>query len=438
MARPRALTLACAAGTTCLICLALVPAARAQVGETMIVPPVVPEGYSAGRNVSVRERSRPDFEAIGIRRGSFVILPNAEAGAGITSNTYLSPIDPVASPFAFLRGAVLARSNWSRHSLRISGEGEVRRFVGQSARNEDRWQASAVGRLDISGVLVLEGMLTAERDFENQFSGEALPTIAALSRYRRNFGSLKGRYTSGRVRGTWIVDRTSLDFSPLALRTGGFRDQSDRDRDISRATVQVEYAQTPSIALMGQVSFARTGFERNLISGAPNRDSDAVRALGGVNLDLAGRVRGTVSVGYTNRNYRSPLYSDASGFSFESRLEFFPTDLTTVSLGSRRTLEDSQIGNNGAFWNTNATFGIDHELLRNLILGATGQVGTQKYVDSGRRSESFILRGNARYLSSRRLEIRGAVSYGSRLPSADLPSNRFHEFRSEAGVTLKI
>ncbi len=404
----------------------------------MIVPPVVPEGYNAGRNVSVRERPRPDFEALGIRRGSFMILPNVETGVGVTSNTYLSPSDEVASPFAFLRGAVVARSNWSRHSLRVSGEGEVRRFIGQSARNEDRWLASGVGRLDVSQALTLQGTVTAERSFENQFSGEVLPTVAALSRYQKFFGSLMGRYTAGRVRGTWIVDRTSLDFRPLALRSGSFRDQSDRDRDISRATVQVEYAQTPSIAWMGQVSFARTGFENTLISGAPNRDSDAVRVLGGINLDLAGRVRGTIGFGYTNRNYRSPRYSDASGFSLESKLEFFPTDLTTVTLASRRTLEDSQIGTNGSFWNSSASFAIDHELRRNLILGASGEIGTQKTVDDGRRSESFILRGNARYLSSRRLEIRGAASYGNRLPSADFPLNRFREIRSEIGVIFKI
>lgn len=438
MAKSRAFSGVRATGATGLLCLAGAPVAYAQIGESMLVPPVIPEGYNTGRNVSVRERPRPDFDALGVRVGSFVILPEGETGVGATSNTYLSTTDEVASPFVYLRGAVVMRSDWSRHSLRLSGEGEARRFIGQSARNEDRLTVSAIGRLDASTHLTVQGAVAGDLDFENPFSGEALPVAAAVSRYRRVTASLTGRYTAGRVRGTWIVDRTTLNFQPLALRSGNFRDQSDRDRGVSRATVQFEYAQTPSLAFMGQISYSRTGFERPLASGAPNRDSNGLRILGGVNFDLAGRVRGTIGVGYTRRNYLAPLYPDAQGISVESRLEFFLTALTTVTVSSQRVLEDSQIGGAGSYWDSRSTLSIDHELLKNLILSASGQVVKQNYVVSSRRSESLRVAAGARYLSSRRIEVSGSVSYGERVLTANAPSTEIRELRMQVGAKLKL
>ncbi len=415
----------------------LLPAAAyAQIGETTLITPTVPQDFDRGRNVSVTERPRPDYDPIGIQAGSFRVFPRLDAGLGGTSNTYLTSDDPQSSVIAYTIASAAARSDWSRHEVQAQGQVQVRRFLGESRRDEDAYNFGTLGRLDVGSAIALTGEAQVARQFETPFSGEALSETVALSRYTRGFVSVRGQYQAGQGRALISLDRTSFDFSAIELANGSERSQDDRDRKINRATGQLEYAFTPSVSVYGQLQYSRVDYDRRLFNGNANRDSDGFRAVAGFNFDLAGLTRGTIGLGYTRRDYDSPLYNNVSGLSVEARIQYFRSELTTFTLGLRRVIEDSNLANSPAYFDNRVTFVVDHELLRNLLLNGTAEFSRQDYIGSTLRSDVYRFATGARYLASRTWGIEASLSYTGRANDG-INAAGFDEVRGQLGVTLR-
>jgi hypothetical protein len=416
----------------------VVTPAAAQVGEDLTVQPAVPQDYDRGRNVSVLEQPRPDYAPLGVPIGRLRLFPRIESGGGGTSNTYLDSTDAVAAPYVYLQPSVRLVSGWSRHFLQISGTSTRRDYIGEAKRNERLWNIGAQGRVDIRRSFQVETAVNASRNVENLFSGEVVSTVAALSRYRRDFASVKATYTGGRMRAFALLDYVDFQFAPVPLASGGVRDQSDRNRKITRLTGQFEYARTPSIALFGQLSGSRTRYSRDLLTGSPNLSSGAVRLLGGANIDLAGRIRGTIGLGYSIRDYDANAYKTVRGLSVETRVEAFPSPLLTVGIIGQRTIEDSALGNRSPFWNTRFSLRADYELLRNMILSAATEYSRQRYIDSPLSSDTYRAIASGRYTISRRVSLKGSLSYNRRSSKNDVALRSVNEARVETGISYQL
>jgi len=147
-------------------------------------------------------------------------------------------------------------------------------------------------------------------------------------------------------------------------------------------------------------------------------------------------MRGSVAAGYTNRNYDSALYKDSKGVSVQMNTDFFVTPLTTVGIGVQRVIQDSSLGNNGAYLDTRASVSADHALLRNLILSAKLTAVRQKLLETNQSARLAYASFSARYQSSRAISITGTVQYGGKR-LGDLPLGvPFDEFRGQ--ITLRI
>jgi hypothetical protein len=411
--------------------------AAAQVGEGLIVQSQIPQPYDRGRNVGVEEQPRPDYSPLGVRLASLIIFPRVEVGAGGTTNTYLTGSDPIAAPILFVRPSARLVSDWSRHLVQVSGAATLRDYVGESPRNERVWNLDASARIDVRRALTVEVEAGTARAFENLFSGEVTSTLAALSRFQRSYGSVQTTYTGARTRAFVVADLTGLQFESVPLREGGVRDQSDRDRRIARITGQLEYARSPSISLFGQLSGSTTRYDRNLLTGGPNLDSKAVRALVGMNLDIAGRVRGTIGIGYGIRDYHASPYRTIRGVSVESRIQAFPLQRLTLTATAQRTIEDATL-NRTALWNTRGGLRADYEVLRNLIVNATADLSRQVYIDNPLTANVQRVGIGGRYLSSRRVTLQGALNYNRQSSKADQARNVVGEARFEAGIAYQL
>ncbi|MFZ2994698.1 outer membrane beta-barrel protein [Sphingobium sp.] len=410
--------------------------AHAQSSDTtVLVDTAIPENYDRDRNVSVLERPRPDYDQLGIRRGGFLILPQAETGLGATSNVYLSSADKKSDGYAYLAPSILARSDWSQDMVQLSGTGMLRRFFKQDRRNESSFNLRALGRKDIGDSFSLTGEAHYAKIFESFDSGAIDSTLAVLSSYNRSYFSGRAQYRSGQSRAILAIDRTAFTFADINLSTGDVS-QADRDRVITRGTGEYQHALSPSISLYGQAGYGETKYSRTLFDGTQNRDSVGWRAIGGVNFDLAGFMRGKVGVGYIDRNYKSPVFRDTHGLSAEAVVEYFPSVLTTFGLTLSRTIEDSSVGNIGAFFQNRVQMRVDHELLNNLIVGSSAEYGRQKYVDDSTVNNYYRIAANARYLSSRFVSLNGQVTYNKRDSSTDF-GGKLDDLRAQIGIIFR-
>jgi hypothetical protein len=408
---------------------------RAQ--DTLIVQPAIPQGFDRGRNVSVQSRPRPSYAPLGARIGGLMIFPQLATAAGVTDNAYLTRGLQVDSAFSTVEPSIRVASLWSRHSIELRASTLIRRYLGQPRRNEQAWDLGGHGKFELGRMLTITGEASAMQRFENLFSAEVAPGISALSRFRRESASLRGEYTRGRLRVFITADHAVFHFAPVRLSGDAIRDQSSRDRTVSRMSGQIELAHTPSASLFAQVAYAGTAFERR--TGA-TLDSSAVRAIAGLNADIAGRVRGTLAVGYSIRDYRAAGFAAVAGPILEGQGELFPTERLSITVAARRTVEDATSG--GAmpepFWNNRLSVGADYEVLRNLILSASGDYALQTYVRADGHGATYRLATQARYLVSRRATLTAGASYTHRRPRDVQPATDVAEGRIEAGLTYHL
>ncbi|HEX7857273.1 MAG TPA: outer membrane beta-barrel protein [Sphingobium sp.] len=434
--RPRFRTVArnsCAA----LAFLCSVSSAAAWAQETLLVEPSLPDDFDRGRNTSVLQRERPDYDRIGIRAGSFNVFPQVAVGLGYSDNLYYSQENTIKSAFTQITPAIEVNSDWSRHGLKLRGSTDLQRYFAEPARNQTSWDLGALGTIEVGSAFRFFPELQIARDFETPFTGETTGRNAALSNYLRKYAGLRGEYSAGQTKLTLAVNDTNYQFSEIQQLSGTSIDQSNRDRNILLGTAQVQYAFTPSVAAYAQLGYADTNYDTELSPGVRNRDSDGYSVIGGFNFDFSGLMRGTIGMGYTRRDFRSPNFNNVSGFSFEGKLEYFPSELTTVTLAARRVIEDSSLGSTNAFFDNRASLRVDHELLQNLILSLGGEFERQNYVDSPITIDTYRVTGSSLIFANNWLSFNANISYTGRSTNGSLPGLGFDEFRGLLGVTFK-
>lgn len=409
--------------------------AFAQSVNSTLVEVTVPDNFDRGRNQSVLEHPRPDYDALPIPVGSFQVFPRIEVGAGASDNVYQTNDNKRADVFAYAKPAVVAQSNWSLHSVELSAGGNFKRYSDETPRNLSLFALRGAGRLDLADGFTVFGEARYNREFESAQTGAVqLPGTGAFSTYDRAYFSIRGERQIGLSRLTLALDHTDLDFRPIRSTELGTVEQSTRNRVIDRATGRIEYAFTPSVAIYGQASYDNTDYSVPIVALGGNRDSEGVRVLGGISFDLAGFLRGKVGVGYAYRNYALPIFDNVSGFSADVKLEYFPSELTTVTFVASRTIEDTAIGSNSSYYDTRTGLRVDHELLRNLLLHGLAEVAWQNYFEDTLKARNYRLNLGAEYLANRKIRLKFDLNGFHRNDTGTGVGSNFYEKSAEFGV----
>ncbi|CAN5616483.1 outer membrane beta-barrel protein [soil metagenome] len=419
--------------------LAVAPlASHAQTTSTVLIQPAIDPVYNRDRNVSVTERPHPDYDAIGIRLGSFLVDPALGVTPGFSDNVYLDNNNKKSDIYAQITPYVNIASDWSSHRLAITASGDLRRYAHQTLKNQNAWYVYSQGRLDVTSDLAVQFDGQLDRSYESPYVEDVVANLTAPSTYLRKSAAIKATYQPGRSRLIGTLDVNSYRFNALVFANGGTRDQRFRDRVIYRAAGLYEFALSPSLSVYGQTTYDRTDYSALLPGGIANRDSTALNVVAGANFDFAGLARGSLGVGYSRRKYAAAaIYQKAQGVSVQAKVEYFPTELTTVGLSLQRQLQDASLGGRGAYWDNRFSLGVDHELLVNLILSANADFARRTYSEVGGRTDVYQFRLGGRYQASRTLGINAGINYGLSKPQGAGLGNPFNELGVTVGVRIR-
>ena len=424
--------------STTLLSLGAPTVAFAQ-SETTLITPTVPEGYDRGRNVSVVDRARPDYDPLGVRLGGFVAYPAVTLGLGATSNVFLTDRDTKGDVYGTIAPSIRLTSDWSRHQLTLLGGGLFEHYFSQKLRDQNAWYTSALGRLDVNSDISVSADGGIKKTYESPFSGEVDSTQAVLSSYYQTSGSVKGVYVNGRGRFIATYNHDDLDFRRLRQTTGPTISQAYRDRNVDRISGQVEHALSPEISAYAQVEYSDTDYRHPLQDGSENKPSTAYRVLARINFDLTSLVRGSVGVGYTERDYKSSAFTDVTGLSIDGKVEYFPTELTTFTLELARSIEDSSLSGSSAYLDNRISLRADHEVLKNLTVNATAEFSRQDYFGSRRKSDVYEVTVGADYLVSRTVGLGLTLAYRDRevKRTGSGIGSGFNEFQGQISLTVQ-
>lgn len=371
------------AGVALLIAGAYTAGASAQVtGSLNAAQQASSSSFARDRNVSVRQRPREGYEALGIRVGTFMAWPKIAASIESNDNIYAASVGERDDIVWRIEPELQLNSTWSRHALSAYARGSINRYADYDSENSEDWTVGADGRIDLLRTAYLAGGANFASQTEPRTSASSPGLTAEPIEYDTNGFYAMGVTEFNRLRLSARYDWTKWDYSDGRTVAGAVVDQDDRDREISILTGRAEYAVSPDTSIFVEASTNTRDYRLRPALPAINRDSDGYMVLAGANFDLSNVMRGEIGLGYLKQRYDDARLEDNDGFGARAQVEWFPSELTTITVAGSRTIEESGIPGTAGYLSTNLSARVDHELMRNVIISAGVNRGTDEY--SGR------------------------------------------------------
>lgn len=390
--------------------------------------------FKRDKNTSVRQRPRPDYEAIGMKAGGFTLYPRVTVEAVHDDNIYAVATGEQSDVIWRVKPEVAARSNWSRHAVGAFASASVNRYADFDTENTEEYTLGFNGRLDVERGSYISASAQWQALTEPRTAITAGTPAGATAKpveYYLWSGNLTGVKEFNRLRLTGKLDTKKFDYDDQGSLTFN---QNNRDRDEFYYGGKAEYAVSPDTAVFASL----VGNTKEYDTAAAGRDSDGYVATVGANFDLSQAVRGELEAGYMSQSYDNPLYGDVDGLSAKGRVEWFPTELTTLNVAGSRSIEESTAPGSQGFLANSVSVGVDHELLRNVLLAANASYGKDKYESVDRDDKRTGLNASAAYLLNRNVGLFLTYTYLKQESSGTAKGSSFTDNKLAASVALQF
>ncbi len=394
-------------------------------------PPQIDKRYTA-----VTERVQPGYAAPGIAVGSFILSPSLSVSGGYDDNIFGTEHDRVADEYVRFRPEASLQSQWGSNSVNFDANGTIDRYVNHTSENIADYAVTASGLFQISQDTILRAAARVEGDHQSRLSQDIFAQTIRPVHYDEQSGAVALTHDFNRLRLTADARVARYDWANGRLADGSVYDQQPSDNVSYRFGVRASYAQTPSLAWFVSASANERNFRTGTVD-TPERDSHGYQILAGVDFEPAALIRGSIGVGYISQNFRSPHYTDLSGVGFNGKVQFFPSQLTTVTLQGDRAVLDSGIPGSGGYLSTEGTIRVDHELYRQLILSASVGYQNNRFNNLDRVDHRIASGAGATYKVNRTASLE--LRY-DRLDQSSYGADRYRAYvdnRLMAGLTLR-
>jgi hypothetical protein len=380
-------------------------------------------------NVPVTQRDRPEFDPLGIRAGSFLVFPSLGVSESYDTNVFATPDDEVDDFITLLEPNVEVVSNFTRHALNFSVGSDIAFYASETDENYQDFFVSSDGRLDITRQSVITADLLAGRFHIGRDDPEDIGTAEPIEywqyggavAYTQAFNRLNFRLTTRARRDDYSDtnglsnDERNVNEYDVLLRTGFL--VSPRFNTFVEGRYNIE---------------DRTDEE----PGEPSRDSDGWEARLGTEVDITALLFGEAYVGYRKQYFDDDAFDSEDGFSFGVDLTWNPTTLTTVGLSGGADFEPTVQEGASSDFETGIALAVDHELLRNVLIGGTVGYERDDFTGLDRIDETYEIGARATYLLNRYFYLRGGYTFEER--TSDDPDEEFTGHLFTIGVTAQL
>lgn len=434
--------------------------------------------FDPDKSADVMSRPRPEFDARGVRLGSFMLFPSLSAGVAYHDNVFnVNAATPASEDFLFtLTPSLKLNSNWGRHALNFHAESKSYFYQDFSSEDRTDWKVGGDARIDIFGGTNLTVDAMYEEVSEPRGTDPTGPVFFDLTEYSHWGVGGALNHVGGRFRGSLGARYDEFDYddvaalvpvpfnpsaqcpngaiTPVPVQPAGVKlcNNDDRDRAVFSAFIKGGFELTPGYAVFLRGKYNDRDFtSRNpwvFGGGQPvglevsdqnrNHDSTGWGVDLGVDFELARLLVGEVFIGYAEQDYdRHPFlaapaatFADTDAFTFGVNLQWYASMLTTVTFNAGRSIEDSQDVLTGASGFISDRYGVrvDHELMRNVVLYSKVGFGQDEYQQSIRQDDILSAGLGAVFLVNNNLHVTASYDYidrDSNLAVFDYDNNVF-------------
>ncbi len=341
-----------------------------------------PDASQVARGVSVVNRPRPDFDALGLRVGSFLVFPKADVKETYNSNIYATQNSAISDFITVLSPSLAVHSDWNQHALNLGISVDSAVYGTHTSENYNEFNVNADGRVDVLRDAYVTGALQFKRLHEDRGDPNANAAAAEPTMYNQLTGRVGGSYGVGRLSTRLNGSVNVYSYDTTRLTGGGTQDNSGRDR--------AEYEVGPRVAfelVPGVTPFVETlaNWRRYTAQASQYRNSSGYRVNVGTSLDLGGVITGNIYTGYMAQNYEGAQLQGISGIGFGGSLLWNPTGLTSVILNASRTVEETTNAAASGYLSSNVSLRLEHELMRSVVAYGSVAYAQNDYVGNGQK-----------------------------------------------------
>jgi hypothetical protein len=379
-----------------------------QVAQDVIVVPS--RVINIPRGQTVLERSRPELDPLGVRAGGFIIFPSLSVGEEYNDNIFSTDTGTVDDFITRITPRVRVNSNWNNHALNFFTGGDIALHHDNSAEDYEDFNVGATGRLDIQR----DSQIRARVEYQNLHVERGDPDDTGSSEpteYDVYIGQLEG----------------FRRFNRVSLLLGGFFERQDyqddvatnnddRDRTEIQTSLRVGYKMAANYEGFVRATYIINDYDDLADVSLLDKDSQGIELDVGATIDFGGIVFGDFFAGYMKRDYDASSLGSTDGPSLGADITWNVTPLTTLIGTIQREIRESTTGDglgNFASGRFVTTAGVEaqHELLRNLLLGANISYTNDDYQGIDREDNTFRFGLNGRYMLYRNLYLRAGYSF---------------------------
>ncbi|MEM7172505.1 MAG: outer membrane beta-barrel protein [Pseudomonadota bacterium] len=386
-----------------------------QTAQGVVVPS---KRTTIRRGETVQSRPRPELDPLGGRIGSFLVFPSFAIQEDYDSNIFATSTDREDDFITHLEPGLFVESDWGRHSLSFGGEADVALHADNTSENYEDYFLGADGTLEVGS----GGALDAFIDYDHRHVPRSSPndivqgTIPTEPIEFDVFG-FGGGYTQefNRFRVRPEISYQIFDYSGSDLVGGGFDNNDDRNRDILNISLRGDYAFSPGYSAFVRGSFNDRNYKESINPGGVNRDSDGYEIVAGLSADLGGLVFGEIFAGYVAQDFSDGDLDNISDPTVGADVTWNVTPLTTIEGTVSRTVEETVVTEGADIASSNFVtaigLSVDHELLRNLLIGANVGVEIDDFEGISREDQIYNAGVNATYMLNRYLHASAGYEY---------------------------
>jgi hypothetical protein len=415
----------------------MVVAGLAAVAQTSVASAQSADDFDRDGSQSVRTRTNPDYDAVGVPAGGFRFYPRLGLSAEWNDNVFTATTNEVDDIAYTVSADGRLVSDWNTHFLAFQGSVQDTTYQDSSEDLETVWSLGAEGRIDVQRGFAINADAAYSDTYEPRGSNDP-NGLAEPIRYPEQRAGVEVSREFNRLRLSGRVRYNMQDFEDGVLVNLTPVDQDFRDRTVMEYAARADYAVSPDTALYVSYSYRTHDYDQETLG---NRDFQRQRALVGAAFDVTNVLRGEIGAGYTWAEYDVFTGADdPNGLTFSGSLDWFLTQLTTVNLAVERDIGDS--GDPGAPSRILTDIGlrVDHELYRNVIVFARGGWAEDDYNGAppfDRVDETTSGAVGCDWLLNRTAAIQARFTYTERESDGLSAARDYEQNRFTLGFTLR-
>jgi hypothetical protein len=371
-------------------------------------------------SVSVQERSRADYDPLGVRLGAFMLHANLDGAVTHTDNLFADPFAEEEDTIYTVGAHAHLDSTWSRHAI-----GADAGFVSVthdefSSEDHETYYAGLRGRLDIGRASNIGIAARVSHEVEPRSDPDAGGIGTPLNEYDRTSLTATAQHAFNRFRISGAAWQHENDYEDL---------QNFRDFTSTGGSARLDVELTPRIGVFGQASVDERDYDND-----PTLSSDGRTYLVGASIDFTDLMEGEIAVGHFEREYANGGSSD--GLAVSANLEWYITRLTTISLDASRNSEEVIGVSAEPYVLTRFGARVDHELRRNVILTAGARLANREFLADDREDDHMRYDAGVDWIVNRRVALEARVEHEE--VDSNAPLVEFDENRVTLGISLRL